>query len=62
MYKKYSFCISNVFFIISVNNINSKIIEIHEIKGNNEKKIILEKNITKELNHIINYLEKQNKK
>lgn len=62
MYKKYSFCISNVFFIISVNNINSKIIEIHEIKGNNEKKIILEKNITKELNHIIKYLEKQNKK
>jgi hypothetical protein len=39
MYKKYSFCISNVFFIISVKNINSKIIEIHEIKGNNEKKI-----------------------
>ena len=62
MYKKYSFCISNVLFIISVNNINSKIIEIHEIKGNNEKKIILEKNITKELNHIIKYLEKQNKK
>ena len=62
MYKKYSFWISNVFFIISVNNINSKIIEIHEIKGNNEKKIILEKNITKELNHIIKYLEKQNKK
>ena len=61
-FKKYSFCISNVLFIISVNNYNSKIIEIYEEKGNNKKKIILEKKITKKLIHIKNYLEKKIKK
>ena len=55
--KKYSFNISNILFVITMNSDNYKITEIFKKKGKNEKSIIYEKLISKELNDIINYLQ-----
>lgn len=57
--KKYSFNISNILFVITMNNDNYKITEIYKKKGKNEKRIISEKLISKELIDIINYLQKK---
>ncbi len=57
--KKYFFSISNIFFMITVNNSNLKIIEIYEKKGDKETIIDSDKCISKELCRIKNYLEKK---
>ena len=57
--KKYSFNISNILFVITMNSDNYKITEIYKKKGKNEKRIISEKLISKELIDIINYLQKK---
>ena len=59
--KKYFFGISNIFFVITVNNSNLKIIEIYEKKGDKETIIDSDKCISKELCRIKNYLEKNYK-
>lgn len=59
VYKKYFFYLSNILFIITINKIDLKIIEILEKKGNKETKLNTEKYITKELAYIKSYLEKR---
>ncbi len=58
VYKKYSFYLSNILFIITINNADLKITEILEKKEKKETKLNKEKNITKELAYIKWYLEK----
>ena len=58
VYKKYSFYLSNILFIITINNADLKITEILEKKEKKETKLNKEKNVTKELAYIKWYLEK----
>jgi len=60
-YKKYSFNISNILFIITVSNDNYKITEVYKKNGKIEKKFCTEKLISNELINIKNYLENKKK-
>ncbi len=60
-HKKYIFIISDIYFKITINKENYKIVEIYEKKGEIEKAFDKDLLIYNELIHIKNYLEKKRK-